>query len=163
MTKQQNNHWVQVGKIGRPHGIKGFMTIHSYTDPVTNIMHYQPWYDENKKRLSVLKCEVLGNKIIALFDENHKPSVNTTVWIERSQLPPLKKQEYYWTDLTGLAVYNLENDYLGEICEIFNTGANDIISVKNNNKTILIPFVFDIYVISIDVDGKIMRVDWHED
>ena len=165
MKKQQTKNWVIVGKIGRPHGIKGFVKIHSFTEPATNIIQYLPWYDKNKKPLAVLKCEKLGNKVIALFDEKEKPDVNTELWIERSQLPPLKEHEYYWTDLIGLNVYNQENHYLGEVTEIFNTGANDIVSVENkeSRKKILIPFLFNNYIIKIDLAEKIMRVDWHED
>ncbi|MDX2163826.1 MAG: ribosome maturation factor RimM [Gammaproteobacteria bacterium] len=165
MKKLQTNHWVLVGKIGRPHGIKGFVKIHSLTEPATNIIKYLPWYDNNKKSLAVLKCEKLGNKVIALFDEKEKPDVNTELWIERNQLPPLKEHEYYWTDLIGLNVYNQENQYLGEVTEIFNTGANDIMSVENkeDRKKILIPFLFNNYIIKIDLAEKIMRVDWHED
>ncbi len=162
-NKQQNNSWLLVGKIGRSHGIKGFVKIHSYTEPATNIIHYQPWYDKNKKPLVILKCEVLGNKVIALFDEKEKPEVNSELWIERSQLPPLKEQEYYWADLIGLAVYNLDNHYLGDITELFNTGANDIVQVNNKTKTLLIPFVWNTYIIKIDLTEKTMQVDWHED
>ena len=165
MKKLQTDHWILIGKIGRPHGIKGFVKIHSFTEPAINIIQYLPWYDKNKKPLTVLKCEKLGDKVIALFDEKEKPDVNTELWIERSQLPPLQEHEYYWTDLIGLSVYNQENHYLGEVTEIFNTGANDIVRVENKEKTIkiLIPFVFNRYIIKIDLAEKIIRVDWNED
>ena len=165
MKKLQTDHWVLIGKIGRPHGVKGFVKIHSFTEPAINIIQYLPWYDKNKKPLKVLKYEKLGEKVIALFDEKEKPDVNTELWIERSQLPPLQEHEYYWTDLIGLSVYNQENHYLGEVTEIFNTGANDIVRVEHKEKTIeiLIPFVFNRYIIKIDLAEKIIRVDWNED
>ena len=160
----KNNTWVLVGKIGRVHGIKGFVKIHSFTEPAANIINYQPWYNKNKKNLKVIECKLLGTKVIALFDEKEKPETNEEIWIERTQLPALKEDEYYWADLIGLAVYNIENQYLGDITELFNTGANDIVVVKQENqkKEILIPYVLHKYIISIDLAEKIMRVDWNE-
>jgi 16S rRNA processing protein RimM len=103
-------------------------------------------------------------KIIALFDEKEKPATNEEIWIERSQLPDLKKDEYYWTDLIGLSVYNLENHYLGDITELFNTGANDVVIVKEKDtkKEVLIPYILHRYIIDINLAEKIMRVDWNE-
>jgi 16S rRNA processing protein RimM len=165
MKKQtHNNSWILVGKIGRVHGIKGFVTIHSLTEPSANIIKYQPWYDKNKKLLKIVECKLLGMKIIALFDEKEKPATNEEIWIERSQLPDLKKDEYYWTDLIGLSVYNLENHYLGDITELFNTGANDVVIVKEKDtkKEVLIPYILHRYIIDINLAEKIMRVDWNE-
>src|SRR5476649_2678062 len=112
MKKQKNplnNPWILVGKIGRVHGIKGFVKIHSFTEPSANIINYQPWYDKNQKPLRVVECKLLGTKVIALFDEKEKPETNEEIWIERTQLPALEKDEVYWADLIGLAVYNMEN------------------------------------------------------
>lgn len=166
MKKQPNNDaWVLVGKIGRVHGIKGFVKIHSFTEPSANIINYLPWYDESRNELNVVECKLLGTKVIALFDEKEKPETHTELWIERKQLPDLKDDEYYWTDLIGLAVYNLDDLYLGEIVDLFNTGANDIVVIKGKNKKqeILIPYIFKKYIININLAEKIMRVDWNED
>ncbi|HEV2613723.1 MAG TPA: ribosome maturation factor RimM [Gammaproteobacteria bacterium] len=162
--KPLNNTWILIGKIGRVHGIKGFVSIHSFTEPSANIINYHPWYDKNKKPLNIVECKLLGKKIIALFDEKQKPATNEEIWIERTQLPALKKDEYYWTDLIGLDVYNLEKKFLGKIVDIFNTGANDIVVVKNqeHKKEILIPYIINRYIMEINLIKKVMRVDWHE-
>ena len=38
---------------------------------------------------------------------------------------------YYWSDIIGLAVYTLENEYLGRVASILQTGSNDVYVVKN--------------------------------
>ena len=43
-AKGMAKNWVLVGSVGRPHGIKGWIKINSYTEPLSNILIYQPWY-----------------------------------------------------------------------------------------------------------------------
>jgi 16S rRNA processing protein RimM len=149
--------------------------IHSFTQPETNILDYSPWFVSVKEKLlSLTGCKKQGNFLIGLIEDYNTPEkaktiVNSPVMILKSQLPQLDShhtQEYYWTDLMGLDVYNLKKTYLGKIDSIFNTGANDIlviINIHQNNKKTLIPYVFDRYIKSIDLDEKKMIIDWHED
>ncbi len=99
--------------------------------------------------------------------EKAKNIVNAEILISESQRPELhsdKTQEYYWTDLIGLDVYNLEQHYLGKIDSLFETGANDVMVIINDaGVKILIPYVLDKFIKTIDLSQKQMIVDWQED
>ena len=47
--------WVVVGRFGRAHGIKGFITVHSFTEPRDNILRYTDWHVYINKQWQPLK------------------------------------------------------------------------------------------------------------
>jgi len=93
------------------------------------------------------------------------------LYVRREQLAPLPAGEYYWIDLIGLQVENLAGDSLGVVTDLMETGANDVLVVKSasananqqGSEEILIPYVMDRYVKSIDLISNTMRVDWEID
>jgi len=84
------------------------------------------------------------------------------VFISRDQLTVLSKGEYYWSDLIGLTVENLEGIQLGAVDGLFETGANDVIVVKGEREQ-AIPFIQGEVIKSIDLTAKKIVVDWDAD
>jgi 16S rRNA processing protein RimM len=84
--------------------------------------------------------------------------------IKKSQLAPIDEDDYYWSDLTGLQVVNQKNETLGVVDHLVETGANDVLVVKDEKGTErLIPFVMDEIVLQVDLDNKLIQVDWDLD
>jgi 16S rRNA processing protein RimM len=77
-------------------------------------------------------------------------------------LPELHEGEYYWNDLQGLRVENLDGVELGRISYVFETGANDVIVVKGRREY-LIPFTWGNAVRRVDLEKGLMIVDWDPD
>ncbi|HDH15727.1 MAG TPA: 16S rRNA processing protein RimM, partial [Gammaproteobacteria bacterium] len=69
--------------------------------------------------------------------------------------------EYYWSQLTGLRVENIQGLDLGLVTGFFETGANDVMVVKNCkvDREHLIPFT-KFAIIDVDLDDKKIVVDW---
>jgi len=87
-----------------------------------------------------------------------------SIYIERENLPPLAPGQYYWIDLIGLAVENQAGRQLGYVSEMMETGANDVMVVKAlSGDEILIPYVFDHYIMAIDLAARKIVVDWDWD
>ncbi len=82
--------------------------------------------------------------------------------ITRDQLPEPEDDEYYWVDLEGLSVTNLDGITLGVVDSIMETGANDVLVVKGEKER-LIPYVMDEFVHAIDLDAGTITVDWDPD
>ncbi len=158
---------VVLGKIGAPHGVKGCMHIHSYTQPVGNILRYEQWLlIQNGKQWAVkpIQARVQGKGCVAQIEnvetrDDAALLTNSDIAVFRSELPILEDGEYYWTDLVGLQVLNESDQVLGKVEFLFATGANDVISVKNADKEYCIPYTDD-FVLSVDLDAQIMRVRW---
>ena len=85
------------------------------------------------------------------------------ILIRRSQLPDLPEGEYYWTDLEGLQVSNLQGEQLGRVQRLFETGANAVMVVNDSRRERLIPYVSGQYVVAVDLAAGTMRVDWDAD
>jgi len=84
------------------------------------------------------------------------------IGIRRDQLPATAPGEYYWSDLQGLEVINLDGDALGTVDHLIETGANDVLVVKGDRER-LIPFIREQVVISVDLDKGEIRVDWDKE
>jgi len=91
-----------------------------------------------------------------------------TVHIRRSHFPALDTNEFYWVDLIGHQVENLQSEVLGEVFGLMDNGAHPILrvspppGVQAGAQEMLIPFV-DRFVTSVDQAAKKITVDWERD
>ena len=159
-----------IGKFGKTFSVYGWIKIHSFTEPATNIVNFKPWFisiDEIKwQEIPEYKWQQKGQTIIVQLPnitspEQAKIYTNQLIAIERTQLPKTQPNEYYWTDLIGTKVVNTQGEELGVVDYLFATVSNDVIVVKNKQREHLIPFLKDI-VLEIDLKTKKIIVDWED-
>ena len=158
---------IVVGKIGTPYGIHGWLKILSFTEMVTNILAYTPWYLEDRtgwKPIEVVSSREHGKGIVVKFSGIDNPErarllTGKSIAITRAQLPPLKKDEYYWNDLKGLTVIDQHGETLGTVNYLIATGSNDVLVVKGTKEQ-AIPFLLNDTVTNIDLDKRIIYVNW---
>lgn len=157
-----------VGKIVGLFGVKGWLKIHSFTEPRENILHYSPWLlrkDTQLKQITVVDGSLHGKGIIACLTgvEDRDAAAGLQgyeILIAADLLPKTAPGEYYWRDLIGLQVETEQGVVLGVVDYLLETGANDVLIVKQNERERLIPFLQGQFVKSIDLQtGKIL-VDW---
>lgn len=159
---------VVVGKIGAPYGVRGWVKIHSFTEPLSNLFAYPLLLETHKEGWQPIEIEQYkehGDGYIAKFvdveDRDQAALItNAQLAVYRESLPELEPEQYYFADLFGLKVYNQDHIELGLVVDFFATGANDVMLVQGAKKEYLIPFVLDMYILEIDLTAKIMRVDW---
>lgn len=159
---------VEVGHISGVHGVKGWVKIYSLTDPREGIFEYQPWLlGESRKEVHLVQGKKQGKYLIALFDDiNDRDKaeglLNQPIAIYRDQFSTLPEDEFYWSDLLGLSVQLQDGSGLGTIDQMLATGANDVMVVKGERER-LIPFVYGLYVKSVNLEDGIVIVDWDPD
>jgi 16S rRNA processing protein RimM len=83
-----------------------------------------------------------------------------SIAIRRDQFPAAAEGEYYWADLVGLAVSNLEGVSLGVVDQLLETGANDVLVVVQGDVERLVPFVQGQFVKEVDLTNRRIIVDW---
>ncbi|KTC77826.1 ribosome maturation factor RimM [Legionella brunensis] len=162
--------WLVIGRFGRPHGIKGFVTVHSFTEPRDNILRYTDWHVYINKQwqpLKLLRVEMNEKSILAQIDgyserEQVAALTHVEIAVDRKQLPPLKEGEYYWHELIGMQVVNQQGMLLGSVAEIMPTGANDVLVVEGEKRH-LIPYLPGQFVSDINSSQRIITVDWDAD
>ena len=164
MTKDK---YIIIGKIGAPHGIRGWLKIQSYTENKDQIFSYQPWYlfQQDIEQVCIveqtrLQHDTLFAKLKGIeTPEAARLLTGKEIAIPREQLPTLKQNEYYWNDLIGLTVINQDGQPYGKVIYLMATGSNDVLVIKNT-KEHAIPFIWDEVILSVDLIKKEIRVKW---
>jgi 16S rRNA processing protein RimM len=144
--------------------------VFSYTEPRDNIVHYQPWYLRRGNAWQprrVAEGRTHGKGVIARLEncedrDQALALMHCEVGVRREQLPATAPGEYYWNDLLGLAVVTLQNELLGKVDHLLETGANDVLVVTGDRER-LIPFVVDQVVKRVDLDAGVIQVDWDKE
>lgn len=173
---QKKSNLVDVGRIATSFGVKGWVKIHSNTEPADNIFNYTPWLLKTKhgvKEIELSAWRPHGKGFVAQLkgvDDRDQADLlhQVAIAVDRSVLPDLDDDEYYWHQLEGLQVYTMQDHYLGEVSKMMATGANDVFVVKPTANSLddqerLIPYVPDHYAVEIDLDAGSLRVEWDPD
>lgn len=157
---------VIIGSFGKSFGVNGWIKVHSFTDPQNNILNFRPWLVQVSGCWQNIYLEDSQENIKSIVvklpgcdsPEAVNNFTNAKIGVWRKQLPQLPENEYYWTDLIGLKVVNLQQVELGVVQELMATGANDVLVVVGKQRQ-LIPYISHV-VIRVDLEQKIMHVDW---
>ena len=163
---------VLIGRITAAHGVRGWLKIKSHTDPPENLMAYQPWLFRSStgapRAVRVEQCQRQGEHFIARVDgctdRNAAEALKgTEIHVPAEALPKADADEYYWRDLIGLDVANLEGQTLGRVTGLMETGAHDVLVIDGEFGEVLVPFV-EMYLERVaPEDGRIdvrWPVDW---
>lgn len=157
---------MEIGQIVNTYGIKGFLKVVPYTDDVTRFEDLKSIYIETKNSLkTVIIEEVKYSKNLVLLkikgidDINAAESFkNCYIKIDRKDAVKLPEDSYFIIDLIGICVYTDNNEELGNIVDVYSTGANDIYVVKNElGKQVLLPAIGDV-IKDVDIENKKMIV-----
>ena len=162
------------GKISGVYGVKGWVKVFSDTDPREGILKYSPWYLQhpniNAGRWHEIKVEAgrRHSKTVVVKLEGYDDRdecmqlIGAQIAIDASQMKSLAKNEYYWRDLIGLRVVNQQDIELGVVERLFETGANDVLVIKDEEQERLIPWTLGHAVLEVDLEQGVISVDWDE-
>ncbi len=158
---------VIIGKISGIYGVLGWIKVLSYTRPGENILDYSPWFlkcGESWREFELNSGKVHGKGILANLAEvadrdTAHGLIDADIAVDHRQLPRLEDDNYYWRDLIGIEVVNLQHHILGKVADMTETGANDVVVVEGDKKW-LIPYVRDVYIIKVDLQQGRIVVDW---
>lgn len=168
MTRAGADESVLVGRFNGPWGVQGGVRVYSYTRPATEIFNYQPWFrGEHGESLTVSQWQQSGQRLVAHIEGIDTPEQaaalgHDDIRVPRTALPEPEPGEYYWHDLIGLEVINLQDHVYGRVTRLLETGAHDVLEIASEERAgpVLIPFVQDTFVKRIDLDAGRMVVDW---
>ena len=172
MTEQDSKQRVVLGRVSGLFGVKGWVKVYSETDPPANILDYSLWYlnlSGHWQAFELQQGQVHGKGIIARLGkctnrDEASPLLGADIAIDRDQLPKLANNEYYWSDLIGLEVLNLNGENLGKVDHLLETGANDVlVIIGTDRQEILVPYIKDDVVKQIDLENGTMQVEWDLD
>lgn len=162
MTKLENP--VQMAVIGAAHGIKGELRVKTFTGDPVALGDYGPLYTKDGRAFEVLDIRPAGTVVVVRFkgvdDRSAAEALNgTALFVARSALPAEEHNEFYHTDLVGLAVEDETGVRIGKVSAVQNFGGGDLLEiVAGGRKGVLIPFS-EAAVPVVDVRAGLIRVD----
>ena len=135
------NKYLELGQIVNVKGLKGEVKVNSFTDDNTKFERIPKVFIKQKQNLTEYEIEEVGyskNQVILKFKnidtvEEAEKLRNSYIVVDREIFGELPEGVYYIADIIGLEVYTENNEYLGKVDEIFNTGSNDVYVVKAEN------------------------------
>jgi len=160
---------VLMARIGAAHGIRGEVRVKPFGDDPLSFADYGSLTTKDGKRsFEVEKARVQKTVVITRFkgiaDRNQAEELNgVELYINRDQLPDPEEDEFYYSDLTGLAVHGSDGETLGKIVAVQDFGAGDLLEVRpKRGRTFYIPFTKE-FVPEISLADGLVRVDLPED
>ena len=162
-----------MGKIVGAHGIKGALKVYSYAESVSS---FRPGSSvilksEDSEQAFVIAWVKPHHKTVLVAFEGvtnrnrAEELIGLELFMAWDSLETLEEGAYYWSDIIGLSVFTIENEYLGRVTSVIQTGSNDVYVVKDeegqDSAEILVP-ALEWVVREIDLDQKVMRVDLPE-
>ena len=155
-----------IGTITGTHGIRGTMRVFPTTQDPSRFERLKEVQVEIRgKRETFHIQKVAYHKQFVLLTVREITDINQAelyktgiLLVPDSQAIPLEEDEYYTRDLYGMHVLSEEGEDLGEITQIFETGANDVYAVqKEGEKEWLLPAIKDC-ILSVDQEKHVMTV-----
>jgi 16S rRNA processing protein RimM len=116
--------WVELGRLGAPFGLKGWVHVRSHTDPPRRLLEYREWVLRltSGERLTrrLIEGRAHADGLVAHLEgmadrDDAAALTGAVVEVERAALPPPGDREYYRADLVGFSVRNLEGAELGTV------------------------------------------------
>jgi 16S rRNA processing protein RimM len=156
--------------VKEPYGLKGWVKLYTHGTDAGGLRGFSPWWlnrspgrpdwQATEPEAMADHSGVLVAKFVGIEDREAAFALKgAEIAVSRSQFAASGDNEYYWADLLGLSVLNLQGDVLGEVVDLMDLGPHQVLRVRHVGGERLIPFVAQ-YVDGVDLDLRVVRVDW---
>lgn len=159
--------WVELGRIGAPWGVKGWVHVDSYTDPLDGILDYPQWTlrlgSGERTVYRIVEGHPHSDRLVArlegIEDRDRAGALRgAVIEVDRAELPPTGEREYYQADLLGLPVRNLEGVDLGKVDYFADTPTGPMMVVKGSRDH-WVPATPK-HLSKVDLTAGLILVDW---
>jgi 16S rRNA processing protein RimM len=164
----QDPRFIAVGQVIKPHGVRGEVAVEMLTDfPGRFSLLERVYLNEDNPRPVPLEGVRFhkGRVLLKLGGYDDRTAVERLrgemILVPIDEAMPLEPDQYYQDDLIGLEVWTTDEEYLGDVVEILETGANEVFIVQSDQGEILLPAIADV-VRWIDLEENRMVVELME-
>lgn len=140
---------ILLGVIGRPHGVRGLVHVHSHTEDPTDLTAYGDLSDAQGRRfllrwrgagVAEITLRVDGNEVKISDRDAAAKLTRTELFIDRDRLPPAEEDEFYLADLIGLTAVDKTGAELGTVQTVHNYGAGASLEIARPGASLVVPF-----------------------
>ncbi|AYC29220.1 ribosome maturation factor RimM [Paenisporosarcina cavernae] len=163
-------NWYNVGKIVNTHGIRGEVRVISSTDfPEERFAVGSKlglFKKTDKKPLPLIVASHRKHKNFDLLTFEGFSTIEMVegfrdgiLKVSENQLEELEDNAFYFHEIIGCKVIDLDGNDIGEVQEILQTGANDVWAIKNSaGKMHYIPYIEDV-VKEVNIEEQVIKID----
>ena len=161
--------WMELGRLGAPYGVKGWVHVQSHTDPPRRLLEYREWVLRlaSGERLTrrVTEGRAHADGLVAhlegVADRDQAAALTgAVVEVDRAALPPPGDREYYRADLAGFSVRNLEGAELGTVSHFVDMPAGPVMVTLapggRQHWVLAVPR----HLRKVDLAARTILVDW---
>ena len=130
-----------------PHGVRGLVRLRSFTEDPAAIADYKPLTDESGRRVFVITLKnAMNDHFIASVDgvdnrEAAEALSGVKLYIDRAALPQTRTNEYYQSDLVGLAARGADGTDYGTVMGVHDYGGGPFLEIGRTKKdSFMLPF-----------------------
>jgi len=160
---------VELGVLRGAFGVKGWVRVQPYSSQATVLRAARRWWlvGDDARIVEATGVRRQGAALVAKLEGCESPEQaeglrGRIVAVSRASFPPVGEGEVYWVDLLGARVVNRRGVELGSVSEVTNSGAQDLLEVRQGDRVLLLPMV-EQYVDEVDLTQRLIRVDWELD
>ncbi|MEE2704406.1 MAG: ribosome maturation factor RimM [Myxococcota bacterium] len=171
-TARASDDWVAIGQVARAHGLAGALVVVLYGEEADNLRVSEcvrlslgsRGQEFHQSRLSAVPATRGGRARVRLWLDGIASRSQAEPWagaelaIPARVLQPLPAGEYYWRDLIGLRCRTSAGRALGRIEEIWPTGSNDVLVVRDGPLSFLIPALYEV-IEEVDLESGWVSID----
>ena len=158
---------IQLGVVGAPFGVRGWIKLRSYTDPPERLLDHRSLRIGRGSVWRDYRVEARGRsggaltvKLAGVEDRDQAQALRgAEVCVPRSELPPRDDKDFYRADLIGCEVVNLEGLGLGVVEHFLETPAQ-VLMVVRGAQEFWIPAVPQ-HLRRVDLQERRVVVDWN--
>lgn len=167
---------VVLGRIGKVHGIRGWLKLISFTTPPEKLLEYSRLLaeiDHDWRKLEIDQSRRQPGGLCVHFKgiddpETARRFTGVELAVASDHLPELEAGDFYWHELEGMEVSNQHGQVFGIVDRLMATGANDVLVVRPTDNSVdgrerLIPYIIDSVVRRVDTANSRIEVDWEAD
>jgi 16S rRNA processing protein RimM len=166
---------VQVGHVTGAYGLRGGIRVSPYSADADALLSVKTWWLDKPALhpVKVRSAKYHSGDVTAILDDVTDRNVaealkGAAVQVSRAEFPALPEDEYYWSDLIGLDVVNLQGEALGKVADMMSNGPQSILRILPVPDPVapdakleerLVPFVGQ-FVKTVDLKARLITLDW---
>lgn len=153
-----------MGQVVAPFGIKGWLRLKVFTESPDSLTGYPTWWLQQGntwRGFSVTETQIgdkgLRAKLAEVDDRTAAEALRgCEVAIDKAEMPAAEEGEFYWSELIGLEVKNVQDERLGEIATLMESGGGDLLVVSGERERLIPTRV----ITEVDTKSGCVTVDW---
>jgi 16S rRNA processing protein RimM len=159
--------FILLGKVTKPHGIRGEVKVYPYSEQPENFLAYRKVFVASGSGdewipYSIEKSRVQGKLVLLKLSgcstrNAAEELVGMEIQLHRDELPEPADNEYYWLDFEGKQAVTDKGRILGRVTGIITTGAHDILAVSGDRQEYLIP-VQESFIVRYDKNRVVLSL-----